>query len=365
VKRRSEDTRHDARVDERTQEDRERVKRKADPRAEAPVLQFVLEVHRRLELRDQVASLAAQVGEIGDAERSWAFALDEDPGSLILVTEDAADVARWEAWKIDRQAVERHLGDEVAAEIAGLPEFLEVFEELKSEAPERSWMLGVRGTEAGLVGLIVVPGEQVSGDARERVLALLEAVRPAIANGVQVRSIRELIIKDDTVECFNRRYFDEFLVEELARASRFRSPVSLIFFDMDNLKEVNSRHGHAIGSQTLMEVARRVRIKIRKFDKLFRFGGDEFCIVLPETEWHGALEVAERVRESIAGRPLLADRLEGKGLKMTASFGIASFPLHSRTKEELIMRADRAMQRIKTGSKNSIGIAEIAKADPS
>ena len=134
---------------------------------------------------------------------------------------------------------------------------------------------------------------------------------------------------------------------------------------MDNLKEVNSRHGHAIGSQTLMEVARRVRVKIRKFDKLFRFGGDEFCIVLPETEWHGALEVAERVRESIAGRPMLADKLGGTGLQMTASFGIASFPLHARTGDELILRADRSMQRIKTGSKNSIGIAEIAKADSS
>jgi diguanylate cyclase (GGDEF)-like protein len=329
------------------------------------VLPAVLEVYRHLELWDQVAALAAQVAVVGGTEISVAFAVDEDPATFVRVTEDSDDAARWDAWKIERHDIERHLGNEAASENEGLPEFLAVFEELKNHTPERSWLLAVRGANADVVGLIVLPGERVAEDARERVLALVEAARPAIANGVQVRSIRELVIKDDTVECFNRRHFDDFLVAELARASRFRSPLSLIFFDMDNLKEVNSRHGHAIGSQTLMEVARRVRIKIRKFDKLFRFGGDEFCIVLPETEWHGALEVAERVRESIAGREMLADKLDGKGLLMTASFGIASFPLHARSKEELIMRADRSMQRIKTGSKNSIGIAEIAKADPS
>jgi diguanylate cyclase (GGDEF)-like protein len=135
--------------------------------------------------------------------------------------------------------------------------------------------------------------------------------------------------------------------------------MSLIFFDMDNLKDVNTRLGHGAGSRTLLEVSERVRGKIRKFDKLFRFGGDEFCIVLPETEWHGATEVAERVREVISGRPfLMATRGPQGGQPMTASFGIASFPLHARTKEELVQRADRAMQSIKATTKNGIGTAE-------
>ena len=105
-----------------------------------------------------------------------------------------------------------------------------------------------------------------------------------------------------------------------------------------------------------------MRAKVRKFDKLFRFGGDEFCIVLPETEWHGALEVAERVRVAIAGKPFLGDRMgDRSGVKMTASFGISSFPLHARTKGDLLERADWAMQRIKNGVKNSIAIAEISE----
>ena len=189
---------------------------------------------------------------------------------------------------------------------------------------------------------------------------LLEMVRPAVGHALQLLSMRELVIKDDTASCFNRRHFEEFLPEELSRANRFRSPVSLIFLDMDNLKEVNNQHGHSMGSRTLYEVSTRVRGKIRKFDKLFRFGGDEFCIVLPETEWHGALEVAERVREAIAGRNFLVGLIsEADGVSMTASMGIASYPLHARTAEDMVVRADRAMQRIKNGTKNSIAIAEI------
>lgn len=190
--------------------------------------------------------------------------------------------------------------------------------------------------------------------------ALCALVRPALANAIQVRAIRELTIRDDTAECFNRRHFEEFLLEELARANRFKTPMSLIFFDMDNLKQINNRFGHAVGSRTLLEVSRRVRVKIRKFDKLFRFGGDEFCIVLPETEWHGAVEVAERSREAISARPLLLGPLGAdRAPRMTASFGIASFPLHARTKEDLVVKADRAMQSVKNSTKNAIAVAEL------
>jgi diguanylate cyclase (GGDEF)-like protein len=187
---------------------------------------------------------------------------------------------------------------------------------------------------------------------------LLEHARPAVGHAMQVVGLRRLIIKDDTAACFNRRYFEEFLPEELARAARFRSPVSLIFLDMDNLKEVNTLHGHSMGSQTLLEVSRRIRNRIRKFDKLFRFGGDEFCIVLPETEWHGAVEVAERVREAITASAFLQEDIGGGGIGMTASLGIASFPLHARTQKDLISTADRAMQQVKKKSKNAVGIAE-------
>jgi diguanylate cyclase (GGDEF)-like protein len=221
----------------------------------------------------------------------------------------------------------------------------------------RALAVPLRGEgEAAIAACVLLdPGR----DAAAVLTELALRVRPAIANAMQVRAIRELTIKDDTASCYNRRYFEEFILEEMSRANRFKTPMSLIFFDMDNLKDVNTRLGHAAGSRTLLEVSERVRGKIRKFDKLFRFGGDEFCIVLPETEWHGATEVAERVREAISGRPFLTATRGAQGAQpMTASFGIASFPLHARTKEELVQRADRAMQSVKTTTKNGIATAE-------
>ena len=202
-----------------------------------------------------------------------------------------------------------------------------------------------------------------SAETCGRLDELFARTRNAVGHAMQVVGLRRLIIKDDTAACFNRRYFEEFLPEELARAARFRSPVSLIFLDMDNLKEVNTLHGHPMGSQTLLEVSLRIRNRIRKFDKLFRFGGDEFCIVLPETEWHGAVEVAERVREAIIASTFLQKEIGGGGIAMTASLGIASFPLHARTQKGLIATADRAMQQVKKKSKNAVGIAETTGED--
>jgi diguanylate cyclase (GGDEF)-like protein len=218
-------------------------------------------------------------------------------------------------------------------------------------------VIGPVGSWAGL--LILCLDHEPATEAQDRVARLAEMARPAVGNALRLLSMRELVIKDDTASCFNRRHFEEFLPEELSRASRFRSPVSLIFLDMDNLKQVNSQHGHSMGSRTLYEVSVRVRSKIRKFDKLFRFGGDEFCIVLPETEWHGALEVAERVGDVIGGRPFLTRELGKTGVQMSASLGIASFPLHARSQRDLIQRADEAMQKVKNSGKNAIGVAEI------
>jgi diguanylate cyclase (GGDEF)-like protein len=223
-------------------------------------------------------------------------------------------------------------------------------------------LVSSRNRWAGLAVLLLQ--DDLTVETRERLDSFLEMTRPAVDNALRVLSMHDLVIKDDTAQCFNRRHFEESLPEELARAGRYRSPVSLIFLDMDNLKEVNTRFGHAMGSQTLYEVSVRVRSKIRKFDKLFRFGGDEFCIVLPETEWHGALEVAERVRDAISNKPFLVrDVNEGKGVAMSASLGIASFPLHARSRATLIQRADRAMQKIKKTTKNAIGVSEIEEQD--
>jgi diguanylate cyclase (GGDEF)-like protein len=326
------------------------VKAKATDEA---VLRAALEVYRALELPAQLEAFGRIAVEWSGGSSYVALGRDDEAGGFApLAATFPADDARLLALRAVGRARE-----------VPLPAASERWERVGAVgdlpgAPKVSLAVPLRDGKGGAVALLLV--FEPTADPGARLDDLAAAVGDAFGNAAHVRAIRELTIRDDTAECFNRRHFEEFLVEELARSNRFKTPLSLIFFDMDNLKEVNNRLGHAMGSRTLLEVSQRVRSKIRKFDKLFRFGGDEFCIVLPETEWHGALEVAERVREAISSRPMLQRELgPGGGQPMTASFGIASFPLHARAKEELVVRADRAMQSVKAGKKNSIAVADL------
>jgi diguanylate cyclase (GGDEF)-like protein len=317
--------------------------RVAAPNA-AAVLEGALAVSQRLEIDGQLAAFLELARAWTGATEGVAFGPDAEGTRLapLATTLDAGD-ARLDAL---RRAVRSR----------GAAGWAEGAFPLAADGV-RALAVPLRGESDAAVAAVVVLDP--AKDASAALTDLAARVRPAIVNAIQVRSIRELTIKDDTASCYNRRYFEEFILEEMSRANRFKTPMSLIFFDMDNLKEVNTKFGHAAGSRTLLEVSERVRGKIRKFDKLFRFGGDEFCIVLPETEWHGATEVAERVREAISSRPFLtASRGPSAAPSMTASFGVASFPLHARTKEELVQRADRAMQSIKSTTKNGIATAE-------
>lgn len=323
---------------------------------EESVLRAALEVFRALELPAQLDAFGRIAVEWSGGEAFVALGRDDEAGGFApLASSLPADDARLLALRAVGRAREVPLpaASERWAHVGGVGDL--------PGGPKSTLAVPLRDARGEAVALLLV--FEPSVDAAARLDDLGAAVKDALSNAAHVRAIRELTIRDDTAECFNRRHFEEFLVEELARSNRFKTPLSLIFFDMDNLKEVNNRLGHAMGSRTLLEVSQRVRSKIRKFDKLFRFGGDEFCIVLPETEWHGALEVAERVREAISSRPMLQRELGPTGGQpMTASFGIASFPLHARAKEELVVRADRAMQSVKAGKKNSIAVADLGEA---
>jgi len=327
----------------------------------------LLSAFRAFELGDHVQAVLEETAAWSGARFGVAYAAEQGRRALVPVASTAGseEDPRFLAFTpVNPGRLGGSLQDRPDVQ-DGFGPFASVIREWPGDPPRSTLALPLvssRGRWAGLIVLLLdadPPDEVV-----ERLEQLLEMTRPAVDNALRVLSMRDLVIKDDTAHCFNRRHFEESLPEELARASRYRSPVSLIFLDMDNLKEVNTRHGHAMGSQTLYEVSVRVRSKIRKFDKLFRFGGDEFCIVLPETEWHGALEVAERVRDAISNKPFLVREVnDGKGVNMSASLGIASFPLHARSRATLIQRADRAMQKIKKSTKNAIGISEIEEQD--
>jgi diguanylate cyclase (GGDEF)-like protein len=209
-----------------------------------------------------------------------------------------------------------------------------------------------------LLGMLILGDPGGGASAHEpllRIRRLVQEMLPGLANAHQVQAYRELVIKDDQSDCYNRRYFDRCLSEEVYRAQRYGQPLSLVFLDLDNLKEVNARFGHGAGSRTVREVSRRLLSAIRGSDRAFRYGGDEFCLVLPATDLLGARELCERLRGAIGEKPFVVD--SATHIKVTASFGIAAYPEHARTSLGLIKCADEAMQRAKSSGKNAVWVA--------
>lgn len=178
----------------------------------------------------------------------------------------------------------------------------------------------------------------------------------------QNASLREEALSDDLTSSFNRRFLELYLEEEIERSRRYNHPFSILFFDLDRLKDVNDAHGHMTGSEVLREVSTLVQGRLRKIDKLFRFGGDEFVVSLPETDEEGAYRAANRLRRAVRSHRFLAK--DGLNLSLTASFGIATFPRDGGTKEELIRRADAAMYRVKGTTRDGVGAVTETGAGP-
>lgn len=217
--------------------------------------------------------------------------------------------------------------------------------------------------EHDLVGVIRVPltsEESFDDDAVESISRYLGAVAQVLGNIYQLSRSRDLAMRDDLTKAYNRRFFEAYLDEEIERSRRYGALCSIIFLDLDDLKMVNNVYGHLTGSRTLQEVAKRILNAVRGIDKVVRFGGDEFCIILPQTDQDQAMLVANRVRKSLVASPLrIEPELE---IRISASFGIATFPTHGVTKDDLVRQADAAMYRVKSTTKNAVGVASVEDA---
>jgi diguanylate cyclase (GGDEF)-like protein len=214
-----------------------------------------------------------------------------------------------------------------------------------------------------LLAVIKIPlkaGEELSEEATAGVTKYLGAVAQVLSNIYQLTRSRDLAMRDDLTKAYNRRFFETYLDEEIERSRRYGTLFSIIFLDLDDLKMVNNFYGHLSGSRTLQEVAKRILGAVRGIDKVVRFGGDEFCVILPNTDQEQAVMVANRISRAISSSPLTIDpNLE---VSITASFGIATFPTHAMSKENLIRQADAAMYRVKSTTKNAVGVAEVVNA---
>jgi diguanylate cyclase (GGDEF)-like protein len=175
----------------------------------------------------------------------------------------------------------------------------------------------------------------------------------SIDNARLHREMCQLASTDGLTGLYNHRIFSQMLKEELSRASRYSLPLALVMFDVDDFKRFNDSYGHPVGDQVLVAVAEILRETLRKCDIPFRYGGEEFIAILPETLAEPAALVAERIRQAIEtqSRRHLPDHI---GHGVTVSVGVAAFPRDGESGESLLKMVDDLLYRAKKEGKNKV-----------
>lgn len=161
--------------------------------------------------------------------------------------------------------------------------------------------------------------------------------------------LQQLSTRDHLTGVFNRRWFSALSEKTLSRARRQRNPLSIVIADIDHFKAINDRLGHDTGDAVLIEFVRRLEGQMRTSDDLVRWGGEEFLILCQDTDLNGALELAERLRQAIADRPL-----HPHAGTVTASFGVAQYRPEQDSETSLIQRADAALYAAKAEGRNRV-----------
>ena len=227
----------------------------------------------------------------------------------------------------------------------------------------------VEGLELGADDYLIKPFDMLELGARVKSMLRLKVLQDALvdknreldrANKELARKREELLAlsrTDPLTGLSNRRYFEERLQEEFARARRYRSPLSLVMLDIDYFKRINDTFGHPFGDEVLRAVSQVTRARLREVDMLARYGGEELIALLPETSPVDALRACERVREAIEGLSLEHHGTDGtkRTVKCTASLGVASLPSTTmQTAEALLRAADECLYAAKGAGRNRV-----------
>jgi diguanylate cyclase (GGDEF)-like protein len=296
-----------------------------------------------------------------DVAKALTSSLDLD-SILQTIMEKMAEYFRPDTWSllmVDEQKDELYFAIAVG----------EKAEELKNERLK---------VGEGIAGWVAKHGEQVISDDVERdprfaklvnvdrsqfneqevffLQSLCDYAAIAIENARWVEKIQELTITDDCTGLYNARHLYKTLETEVYRSSRFGYEFSVLFIDLDHFKQVNDTHGHLIGSKLLAEIGYLVKAQLRLIDFAFRYGGDEFVVLLPQTGKDQALVVAKRLRDGLRASSFCRD--EGLNLNVRASMGLATYPHDAKDAHDIIRQADEMMYLVKNTTRDNIGIAQ-------
>lgn len=208
----------------------------------------------------------------------------------------------------------------------------------------------VQGLSEGASDYLTKPFHDEELVARARVHLKLKELQDELRKKNAL--LEELSRTDSLTGLLNRRFLMELLLAEFQKSSRYGTPLSLVMLDIDHFKRVNDTYGHITGDAAIKAVAQVLRREIRTCDLAARFGGEEFAVVLPQTDQEGALIAAERCRRAVEATAIVAGDQE---LHITASFGVATCPRADLgTIEQLIGAADEALYRAKGTGRNRV-----------
>lgn len=241
---------------------------------------------------------------------------------------------------------------------------LELFGKLKHPDLKsvKVFPMAERGKPLGTLVLGSVEKENDLSREEERMIDVVSShAAITLANARMYAKMEEMATRDGLTGLVNRRRFNELLDEAFARATRFERKISVMMVDADHFKSVNDTYGHPVGDLVLKRIASLLQGEARRTDVVARYGGEEFVVILDETDLEGARQVAERVREKIEAEQIRGDF--GR-IKVTASLGIACWPDHATTPEELLERADQALYEAKKKGRNRVVLSAARCASP-
>jgi diguanylate cyclase (GGDEF)-like protein len=208
----------------------------------------------------------------------------------------------------------------------------------------RSYVLLPLNSRSRSIGVLAL-GSQQDGTYDEAVIERLQPVADSVAMAFEnvrlFQKTRELSISDEVTPLYNFRFFHQILDRELKLVDRYKSMLSLIFVDLDRFKPINDQYGHLRGSRTLREVGFLLRAAVRETDYPARYGGDEFVVILPQTDGDATRALADKLRRLIEDHVFLQE--EGINARIGCSLGVATYPTEARSKESLIRLADERM----------------------
>ncbi|MEW6486863.1 MAG: diguanylate cyclase [Thermodesulfobacteriota bacterium] len=212
----------------------------------------------------------------------------------------------------------------------------------------------IRGLELGASDYVTKPFDPGELLARIKVQLKIKALQDALRASNE--QLRELSSVDPLTKLFNRRYFMQALEAEYARSARYGTPLAFLMLDIDHFKRLNDTYGHQAGDEVLRGLADLLRVRVRGTDVAGRYGGEEFCVLLPHTGLPGAAELAERIRAAVEGTPIEA---RGERLGITVSVGAAACPgPRVATADDLIRLADEALYEAKAAGRNRVATRE-------